>query len=151
MAPKHDGARPHIPKKRKRIPLRIPCPGAPYPCMLPKTWSTTGVLDRFSLPKDHWNYPIKREEQEPLPLPDYFYPITGGIKKNFAKKKNSDGIDMSNIIPCSSDVQRNMRVTRRMLSNSVVVKVDLCQKLLFLHQLTHNMKTYCSLNYKFNA
>ena len=127
MVPKHDGARPRIPgvsatvfpvkkEKRKRI---------PYPCMLPKTWSTTGVLDRFSLPKDHWNYPIKREEQEPLPLPDYFYPITGGIKKNFAKKKNSDGIDLLNIIPCSSDVQQNMRVTRRMLSNSVDVYSDL--------------------------
>ena len=109
MVPKHDGARPHV----------------PYPCMLPETWSTTGVLAKFSLPKDHWNYPIKREEQEPLPLPDYFYPITGGIKKNFAKKKNSDGIDLSNIIPCSSVVQQNMRVTRRMLSNSVDVYSDL--------------------------
>ena len=98
--------------------------------MLPKTWSTTGVLAKFSLPKDHWNYPIKKEEQEPLPLPDYFYPITGGIKKNFAKKKNSDGIDLSNIIPCSSVVQQNMRVTRRMLSNSVVVKVGFFQKVM---------------------
>ena len=103
MVPKHDGARPHV----------------PYPCMLPETWSTTGVLAKFSLPKDHWNYPIE------LPLPDYFYPITGGIKKNFAKKKNSDGIDLSNIIPCSSVVQQNMRVTRRMLSNSVDVYSDL--------------------------
>ena len=32
-----------------------------------------------------------------------------------------------------------------------VVQVNLCQKLLFLHQLTHNMKTDCSLNYKFNT
>ena len=31
------------------------------------------------------------------------------------------------------------------------VKVNLCQKLLFLHQLTHNMTTDCSLNYKFNT
>ena len=31
------------------------------------------------------------------------------------------------------------------------VQVNLCQKLLFLHQLTHNMTTYCSLNYKFNT
>jgi hypothetical protein len=29
--------------------------------------------------------------------------------------------------------------------------VNLCQKLLFLHQLTHNMRTDCSLNYKFNT
>ena len=30
----------------------------------------------------------------------------------------------------------------------LVVQVNLCQKLLFLHQLTHNMTTDCSLNYK---
>ena len=29
--------------------------------------------------------------------------------------------------------------------------VNLCQKLLFLQQLTHNMTTDCSLNYKFNT
>ena len=32
-----------------------------------------------------------------------------------------------------------------------MVQVNLCQKLLFLHQLTHNMTTDCSLNYKFNT
>ena len=31
------------------------------------------------------------------------------------------------------------------------VQVNLCRKLLFLHQLTHNMTTDCSLNYKFNT
>ena len=31
------------------------------------------------------------------------------------------------------------------------VQVNLCQKLLFLHQLTHNMTTDCSLNYKFST
>ena len=31
------------------------------------------------------------------------------------------------------------------------VQVSLCQKLLFLHLLTHNMKTDCSLNSKFNT
>ena len=31
-----------------------------------------------------------------------------------------------------------------------MVQVNLCQELLFLHQLTHNMTTDCSLNYKFN-
>ena len=32
------------------------------------------------------------------------------------------------------------------------VQVNLCQKLLFLHQQTHNMTTHdCSLNYKFNT
>ena len=32
----------------------------------------------------------------------------------------------------------------------LTVQVHLCQKLLFLHQLTNNMTTDCSLNYKFN-
>ena len=31
------------------------------------------------------------------------------------------------------------------------LQVYLCQKLLFLHQLTHNITTDCSLNYKFNT
>ena len=35
--------------------------------------------------------------------------------------------------------------------SSFLVQVNLCQKLLFLHQLTHNMTTDCSLNYKFNT
>ena len=29
-----------------------------------------------------------------------------------------------------------------------MLQVNLCQKLLFLHQLTHNMKTDCSWNYR---
>ena len=32
-----------------------------------------------------------------------------------------------------------------------VLQANLCQKLLFLHQLTHNMTTDCSLNYEFNS
>ena len=31
------------------------------------------------------------------------------------------------------------------------IQVNLCQKLLLLHQLTHNMTTDCSLNYKFST
>ena len=31
------------------------------------------------------------------------------------------------------------------------LQVNLCQKLLLLHQLTHNMTTDCSLKYKFNT
>ena len=32
-----------------------------------------------------------------------------------------------------------------------LIQVNLCQKLLFLHQLNNNMTTDCSLNYKFNT
>ena len=37
------------------------------------------------------------------------------------------------------------------INQELAVQVNLCQKLLFLHQLTHNMTTACSLNYKFNT
>ena len=33
----------------------------------------------------------------------------------------------------------------------LLLQVNLCQKLLLLHQLTHNMTTDCSLNYKSNT
>ena len=36
-------------------------------------------------------------------------------------------------------------------TNPSLIQVNLCQKLMFLHQPTHNMTTYCSLNYKFNT
>ena len=39
----------------------------------------------------------------------------------------------------------------RLLKYAYLVQVNLCQKLLFLHQLTHNITTDCSLNYKFNT
>ena len=37
------------------------------------------------------------------------------------------------------------------MHNFVQVQVNLCQKLWFLQQLTHNMTTNCSLNYKLNT
>ena len=36
-------------------------------------------------------------------------------------------------------------------STTHALQVNLCQKLLFLHQLTHNTTVDCSLNYKFNT
>ena len=35
--------------------------------------------------------------------------------------------------------------------HSTCIQVNFCQKHLFLHQLTHNMTTDCSLNYNFNT
>ena len=34
---------------------------------------------------------------------------------------------------------------------AILLQVNLCQKLLYLHQLTHNMTTDCTLNYKFKT
>ena len=42
----------------------------------------------------------------------------------------------------SPDIERNL------FRN---LQVNLCQKLLFLHQLIHNMTTDCSLNYVFST
>ena len=50
----------------------------------------------------------------------------------------------------STIVNTLLRVNTRSLLSSEV-QVNLCQKLLFLHQLSHNMTTHCSLNYKFNT
>ena len=44
----------------------------------------------------------------------------------------------------------DVRVYKKIYKNSLkIVKVNLFQKHLFLHQLTYNMTTDCSLNYKF--
>ena len=50
-----------------------------------------------------------------------------------------------------NSVQQSSQVTGSSITGSFDVQVNLCQKLLFLHQLTHNMTTDCSLNYKFNT
>ena len=56
------------------------------------------------------------------------------------------------------DIKNLLRVghiSNRLRSNISInltkVQVNLCQKLLFLHQLTHNRMTDYSLNYKFNT
>ena len=56
------------------------------------------------------------------------------------------------------DIKNLLRVghvSNRLRSNISInltkVQVNLCQKLLFLHQLTHNRTTDYSLNYKFNT
>ena len=40
------------------------------------------------------------------------------------------------------------RMTNEQKEESERIQVNLCQKLLFLHQLTHNMTTDCSLIYQ---
>ena len=52
------------------------------------------------------------------------------------------GGNWKEISPCSPHLILKIRT---------YLQVNLCQKLLFLHQLTHNMTTDCSLNYKFNT
>ena len=42
-------------------------------------------------------------------------------------------------------------ITYLMVNDIHLLQVNLCQNHLFLHQLTHNMTTDCSLNYKFST
>ena len=42
-------------------------------------------------------------------------------------------------------------IVRYLFFEDFAVQVNLCQKLFFLHQLTHNMTTDCSLNYQFST
>ena len=61
------------------------------------------------------------------------------------------------IFSCSLDLQRNkLRQNSLFLAIQILyfvfkIQVNLCQKHLFLHQLTHYMTTDCSLNYKFST
>ena len=52
-------------------------------------------------------------------------------------------IQMNLAISCHSEIHD--------LTNVISVQVNLCQKPLFLHQLTHNMTTDCSVNYQFST
>ena len=57
----------------------------------------------------------------------------------FAKQQS---LTLINVILGPSIVGKNMEFP---------LQVNLCQKFLFLHQLTHNMMTDCSLNYEFST
>ena len=56
----------------------------------------------------------------------------------------STGISKLQVLPASFIYQSSE-------SKQYLLQVNLCQRLLFLHQLTQNMTINCSLNYKFNA
>ena len=49
---------------------------------------------------------------------------------------------------CSLECPRLWQIT---VTFSFLLQVNICQKHLFLHQLTHNMTADCSLNYEFNT
>ena len=49
----------------------------------------------------------------------------------------------------ANSIKTDLRIFN--LSTGQFVQENLCQKLSFVHQLTHNMTTDCSLNYNFNT
>ena len=70
--------------------------------------------------------------------------------KNVTLYKNSltSGNPLSNM---TSSPLSSLSSTPPSTVNWLSVQVNLCHKLLFLHQLTHNIMIDCSLNYKFNT
>ena len=63
------------------------------------------------------------------------------LEMKFKPRTESNPHQNTNYLACVPEYQHFLGM----------VQVNLCQKLFFLHQLTHNMTTDCSLNYKFNT
>ena len=68
-------------------------------------------------------------------------------------QRSSLQIQLSSLSPSLLLISKQLKVMPFLVTSfsSCTVQVNHCQKLLFLHQLTHNMTTDCSLNYKFNT
>ena len=69
------------------------------------------------------------------------------ISADFFTQAMDYGLENLELRKC--EVKGVMKRPERNQLKSLNLQVNLCQKLLFLHQLTHNMTTDCSLNYKF--
>ena len=61
-----------------------------------------------------------------------------------SKKKILEVIARKGILPVFKFISKKLE------DKNLQIQVNLCQKPLFLHQLTHNMTTDCSLNYHFS-
>ena len=62
-----------------------------------------------------------------------------------SKKKLLEVIARKGILPVFKFISKKLE------DKNLQIQVNLCQKLLFLHQLTHNMTTDCALNYQFST
>ena len=77
------------------------------------------------------------------------------IAKQYIICKNEDGslFNVGGIVVAIAKYETSMEYTtgKTMLGKMDIIQVNLYQKLLFLHQLTHNMTTDCSLNYQLST
>ena len=80
-------------------------------------------------------------------------PVTNKEKmlKTGAEKLLRKNPGISLLRSATSTHTNSTKLCQNKAGESNFIQVTLCQKLLFLHQLTHNMTTDCSSNYKFNA
>ena len=76
---------------------------------------------------------LVKEELEPVPF------VQQNLKGSASSKKRKSG----------KTTPKSARKSPR-LGPRTHLQVNFCQKHLFLHELTHNMTTDCSLNYKFS-
>ena len=79
------------------------------------------------------------------------YLLSGKHPTRFSADRIWIGCMLEELSKCKYWVAFNQWTDLLLFIFACKVQVNLCQKLLFLHQLTHNMTTYCSLNYKFNT
>ena len=115
---------------------------------------------RFEASRDIQSFLQKRNvDNENLSLPASSNQVTETEFTGKLDKNNSSNIDdevakiktsVKPLLNLDFEISSEMDDTEN-LSSPSCLQVNLCQKLLFLYQLTHNMITDCSLNYKFNA
>ena len=109
----------------------------------------------------NWFTPIFHELWAPIKAL-----LARGIAASFKLMHKTHAYDWLLFVVRSSQVQwwwcsERSKVYFRLLGKMIepffsknkksVVQVNLCQKHLFLHQLTHNLMTDCSLNYEFST
>ena len=74
--------------------------------------------------------------------------------KNFGWSLTGSSLFVISVNSVGSEIAIRALLSRRHENDVIkidVVEVNLCQKLLFLHQLTHNMTKDCPLNYEFST
>ena len=78
--------------------------------------------------------------------------ISGNSCRKLADVGNANTayLDLSFLYGSDEETALNIRSTDEG-QGLLKIQVNRCQKLVFLHQLAHNMRTDCSLNYKFNT
>ena len=112
-----------------------------FMCLRPKN------LGRFLLVSKRFNKITKDKRLwRNITLWNRFYKK---ISADFFTQAMDYGLENLELRKC--EVKRVMKRPERNQLKSLNLQVNLFQKLLFLHQLTHNMRTDCSLNYKFNT
>ena len=97
-------------------------------------------------------------QQPPTPPPRFRRPCQKSFHLSYQLTTSSIPIQSpaacitsTNLASLGSNLSLGGTLWNKNPAGSKPVQVNLCQKLLFLHQLIHNITTDCSLNYKINT